>query len=69
MPRPILLAALASALMTGPAAAQEAFVGAYVHGVDTPFTLRTEESGADLQAGVASRRRKASASSAARSPI
>ena len=51
MPRPILLAALASALMTGPAAAQEAFVGAYVHGVDTPFTLRTEESGADLQAG------------------
>lgn len=47
----LLVAALAPALAAGPAAAQEVFAGAYVHGVDTPFTLRTEEGGADFQAG------------------
>lgn len=52
MPRPSLFAAaVAAVLLASPAAAQEVFAGAYVHGVDTPFTLRTEESGADLQAG------------------
>jgi hypothetical protein len=53
MPRSLLLAAvLAPALAASPAAAQEVFAGAYVHGVETPFTLRTEEGGADFQAGL-----------------
>lgn len=52
MPRSILLAtALVPALAASPGAAQEVFAGAYVHAVDTPFTLRTEEDGADFQAG------------------
>lgn len=52
MPRSLLLAAfLAPALACSPAAAQEVFAGAYVHAVDTPFTLRTEEGGTDVQAG------------------
>ena len=52
MPRLILPAAvLASAAASSPAAAQEVFAGAYVHAVDTPFTLRTEEGGADIQIG------------------
>jgi lipid A 3-O-deacylase len=33
------------------AGAQEVFAGAYVHEVDTPFTLRVGEGGADLVAG------------------
>jgi hypothetical protein len=37
--------------VTAPAAAQEVFAGAYVHGVDTPFTLETGEGGADIAAG------------------
>lgn len=52
MPRSLLLAAvLAPVLAASPAAAQEVFAGAYAHGVDTPFTLRTEEGGTDIQAG------------------
>ena len=45
-----LLIAGATAL---PATAQadELFAGAYVHAVDTPLTLRTDEGGADLEVG------------------
>ena len=39
------------AASAAPAAAQEVFVGAYAHGVDTPFTFNTGESGLDLQGG------------------
>ena len=42
----------AAALLATPAAAQEVFAGAYVHGVDTPFTLETTEGGVDIAAGV-----------------
>ena len=42
---------LALAAVASPAAAQEVFVGGYVHGVDTPFTYDTGERGADLEAG------------------
>lgn len=35
----------------GPASAQEVFAGVYAHEVDTPFTLHTGESGADIAAG------------------
>jgi hypothetical protein len=38
-------------LASPPAAAQEIFTGAYVHAVDTPFTLETGESGVDFEAG------------------
>lgn len=38
-------------VLASPAAAQEAFVGLYDHGVDTPFTLYTGEGGADVMAG------------------
>jgi lipid A 3-O-deacylase len=41
----------AAVLVAAPAIAQEAFVGAYAHGVETPFTFETGEGGADLQAG------------------
>ena len=41
----------ALALSATPAAAQEVFAGAYVHAVDTPFTLDTGEGGADLELG------------------
>ncbi len=34
-----------------PAAAQDAFVGVYVHEVDTPFSLPVNESGIDLAVG------------------
>lgn len=52
MSRPLLLAtALPLALVTAPAAAQEVFAGAYVHGVDTPFTIDTGEGGADIELG------------------
>lgn len=44
---------LAGACIVGaaPAAAQEAFVGVYAHGVDTPFTFETHEGGTDIMAG------------------
>lgn len=56
MPRPVLplaavAVAVAVALSASPGAAQEVFAGAYLHAVDTPFTLRTDEGGADLQVG------------------
>jgi hypothetical protein len=44
-------AALALASLAAPAGAQEAFAGLYVHGVDTPLTLHTGESGADVAVG------------------
>ncbi len=46
-----LMLAAAGTFVAAPAAAQEAFVGAYVHGVDTPFTLYTGEGGTDIMAG------------------
>lgn len=49
MLRFVILAA--AALVPTAIAAQEAFVGAYVHGVDTPFTFETEEQGVDFVAG------------------
>ena len=50
-PRRYLLA-LATLLATAsPACADELFVGAYVHEVDTPFTLKVAEQGADLALG------------------
>lgn len=47
----IAIAASAMLAISAPATAQEAFVGAYFHEVDTPFTLPVNESGADIQAG------------------
>jgi len=41
----------AAALVAVPAHADEVFVGVYAHAVDTPLTLRTDESGADFEAG------------------
>ena len=38
-------------LAATPAAAGEVFVGAYVHGVETPLTFYTGEDGADVQLG------------------
>lgn len=38
-------------VMAAPAAAQEAFVGVYAHGVDTPLTFQTNEGGTDIMAG------------------
>jgi lipid A 3-O-deacylase len=46
-----LATALPLALAATPAAAQEAFMGAYVHGVETPFTIETGEGGADVEFG------------------
>lgn len=46
---------LALALPTA-AQAQEIYVGASAHSVDTPFSLETDEGGADLQAGIRSKR-------------
>ncbi|MEO6388124.1 MAG: acyloxyacyl hydrolase [Croceibacterium sp.] len=51
MNRLLIPAAIAALALSAPAAAQEAFVGVYVHEVDTPFTLPTNESGADIAAG------------------
>jgi len=50
----VLAAILGTGLLAGaqPAAAQELFVGALVHGVETPLTFETGEGGADIQAGV-----------------
>ena len=47
----ILMGFVASALFPAAASAQEAFAGAYVHGVDTPLSMDTEQGGADLQIG------------------
>lgn len=44
-------APLAVLLAASPASADELFVGAYVHEVDTPFTLRVAERGADIAVG------------------
>jgi lipid A 3-O-deacylase len=50
--RPLpIVAALPLALVAAPAAAQEVFAGAYVHGVDTPFTFDTGERGPDIELG------------------
>ena len=46
----VSVAALAASTAL-PAAAGEVYGGVYVHAVDTPFTLDTQESGADLQLG------------------
>ena len=43
--------ALASLGCTATSHAGELYGGIYAHGVDTPFTLETEEGGADLQLG------------------
>ena len=45
------LATLAALFPAGTAAAQEVFAGIYVHEVDTPFTLRVGEGGADIAVG------------------
>lgn len=37
--------------LASPAAAQGAFVGAYLHEVGTPFTFTVDEGGADIQVG------------------
>jgi len=47
----VLAAALAAPFVPAAACAQEVFVGAYVHEVDTPLTLRVGEAGADIAAG------------------
>jgi lipid A 3-O-deacylase len=49
--RTLIIATLSLAFVAAPSAAQEVFVGAYVHGVDTPLTLPTGEGGADLELG------------------
>lgn len=38
-------------IVVAPAPAQEAFVGVYAHGVETPFTFETNEGGTDIMAG------------------
>ncbi len=45
------LAAIAGAFVAVPAHAGEVYGGVYDHAVDTPFTLDTQEGGADLQLG------------------
>ena len=47
----LVIAAAAAALAAAPAHAGELYGGVYKHGVDTPFTLETQEKGADLQVG------------------
>jgi hypothetical protein len=46
-----IIAAAALAVAAAPAHAGELYGGVYSHAVDTPFTLDTQESGADLQLG------------------
>ena len=46
----VAITALAG-LGAAPAAADEVFAGAYVHGVETPLTFYTGEDGADVQLG------------------
>lgn len=48
---PILALGLAGFTLGAPAAAQQVFVGAYVHEVDTPLSFAVEESGADIELG------------------
>lgn len=47
-------ALLCAAMLPGSAYAQEIYVGASFHGVDTPFSLETYERGEDIQAGIRS---------------
>lgn len=49
-----LSAACLAGLWSGSAQAQEVYVGASFHGVDTPFSLETYERGQDIQAGIRS---------------
>jgi len=53
MPIRLIAAAAAAIPAVTPmtASADEVFVGAYIHEVETPFTLRTDESGADIELG------------------
>jgi hypothetical protein len=44
-------AAGAAACLSPPALGQEAFVGVYAHGVDTPFSLHTGEGGTNFAVG------------------
>jgi len=46
-----LLASLIALVAASPAYADELFVGAYVHEVDTPFTLKVAEAGAGIALG------------------
>jgi hypothetical protein len=46
-----LIAALPLVCFATPSSAQEVFVGAYKHAVDTPFTLNTGEGGVDIEFG------------------
>ena len=48
---PLFAATVLAALAASPAHADDVFVGAYAHAVDTPLTLRTDEGGADFEAG------------------
>lgn len=48
--------AIVSAAAPMTASADEVFVGVYAHEVETPFTLRTDESGADIEFGYRSER-------------
>lgn len=47
----VALATLAAGTLAAPAHAGEVFAGAYVHAVDTPFTLETGEGGYDVALG------------------
>ena len=52
MTKPALAAAaLITASLTAPAAAQEAFVGVLAHEVETPLTFAVEEEGVDVELG------------------
>lgn len=52
MIKPLVLAAAVSVCaFAAPTAAGELYGGVYAHAVDTPFTLDTQEDGADLQVG------------------
>lgn len=46
--------AILAGLLPASAMAQEVYVGASFHGVDTPFSLEAGERGADVQAGIRS---------------
>lgn len=48
---PFFAAAVATFSAASPASADELYGGVYKHAVDTPFTLDTQERGADLQIG------------------
>jgi lipid A 3-O-deacylase len=50
------LCAVSTPALAGPASAGEVFVGLAAHEVNTPFTLKTYESGVDVQFGYRSRR-------------